>query len=56
MPLDQSKLFGFLEELDKELQREITIVAVGGTAMTLLNVKSSTMDVDFMIPDEYFEE
>ena len=40
----------FLEELDKELERKITVVAVGGTAMTLHNTKASTIDVDFTIP------
>ena len=32
MPLDKSALFGFLEEVDKELDRPVTLVAVGGTA------------------------
>jgi hypothetical protein len=32
------------------------VVAVGGTAMTLLNAKPSTIDVDFTIPSEYYSE
>jgi hypothetical protein len=35
MPLDRSRLFGFLQELEQELSKSITIVAVGGTALTL---------------------
>ena len=54
MSLDNTKLLDFLGEIDKELKRKIVIVAVGGTAMTLLKVKSSTIDVDFTIPREYF--
>ena len=55
--LDKSRLFDFLDELDKELSRKsrkVTIVAVGGTALTLLNLKPSTIDVDFTIPSEYY--
>jgi Nucleotidyltransferase of unknown function (DUF6036) len=55
MSLDKSSLFEFLEELDKELNFEITLIAVGGTALTLLNVKPSTIDIDFTIPN-HFEE
>jgi len=47
MPFDKSTVFGFLQEVDKELKRKITLVAAGGTAMTLLDVKSSTIDIDF---------
>lgn len=54
MPLDKSALLNFLEEVDKELEGPITLVAVGGTALTLLDTKASTMDVDFTIPsDDY---
>ncbi len=56
MSLDNSRLLDFLGEIDKEFKRKIVVVAVGGTAMTLLKAKSSTIDVDFTIPGEYFEE
>lgn len=46
----------FLDEVDKELKRKIVVVAVGGTAMTLLQAKPSTIDVDFTIPSEYYNE
>ncbi|MFH1294684.1 MAG: DUF6036 family nucleotidyltransferase [Candidatus Aenigmatarchaeota archaeon] len=56
MPIDRTGLLGFLEAVDKELKRPITIVAVGGTAMTLLGLKTSTIDIDFDLPTEYFSE
>ena len=56
MQLDSSALIEFLEEVDKELDRSITLVAVGGTAMTLLRVKASTVDVDFTLPGEDYDE
>lgn len=52
MQLDKSRLLEFLEVLDDEVRRKITIVAVGGTAMTLLDLKPSTIDIDFTIPSE----
>jgi len=56
MSLDNTKLLDFLGELDKELSRKITVVAAGGTAMTLLNAKPSTVDVDFTIPKDDYDE
>ncbi len=45
--IGKQRLFDFIEELDKELTEKIRITAVGGTAMTLLDLKNSTRDVDF---------
>ncbi|MEX0656253.1 MAG: DUF6036 family nucleotidyltransferase [Nitrosopumilaceae archaeon] len=56
MSLDNAKLLDFLGEIDKELKRKIVVVAVGGTAMTLLKAKPSTIDVDFTIPGKYYDE
>ncbi len=56
MPLDKSMLLEFLQSLDAEVSREITVVAVGGTAMTLLDVKPSTVDIDFTVPDDDYQE
>jgi hypothetical protein len=56
MPLDSSDLILFLEEVQKELSRGITIVAVGGTALTLLGVKPSTRDIDLTIPGDDYDE
>lgn len=54
--LDKSVLFDLLEVLEGYLERKITLVAAGGTAMTLLNLKSSTMDVDFTGPAQDIKE
>jgi hypothetical protein len=54
MSIDKSELLGFLAEIDRELDRRIVLVAVGGTAMTVLGVKPSTIDVDFTLSgDDY---
>jgi len=50
--VSKDELLKFLEVFDLELKRKITIVAVGGTAMTLLGIKESTKDIDFNIPSE----
>jgi pantothenate kinase len=49
MSLDKNVLLNFLKALDDEIDRKITLVAVGGTAMTLLDLKPSTVDIDFTI-------
>jgi len=56
MPLDKHAISGFLEEADKELDRGVTLIAVGGTAMTLLDVKPSTIDVDFTVPSDDYDD
>ncbi|MGI0073521.1 MAG: DUF6036 family nucleotidyltransferase [Nitrosotalea sp.] len=56
MSLDNTRLLDLLGEIDKELTHKIVIVAVGGTAMTLLKAKSSTIDVDFTIPSQYYDD
>jgi len=50
MPCDKSSLFDFLSVLNEDLTKKITLVAAGGTAMTLLDLKPSTIDIDFTIP------
>lgn len=54
--LDKHKLFDFIEVVDKELKKKIKLIAVGGTAMTLLDIKPSTIDVDFTAPSEDISE
>ncbi len=56
MPLDRSRLLGLLQEVDRRLDRKIILVAAGGTAMTLLNLKPSTVDIDFTGPHTDIEE
>ncbi len=50
--IPKETLIEWLKEIDKRLKRKITIVAVGGTAMTLLGLKLSTIDVDFCLRKE----
>jgi len=50
MPLDKDGLLDFIGLVDEELASETHIIAVGGTAMTLLGLKSSTIDVDIDFP------
>lgn len=52
MPLDKTQLLDFLGVVEKELSRQITLVGAGGTAMTLLDLKPSTIDIDFTGPGE----
>ena len=49
-------LFDFLSVIDKKLKYKIILVAAGGTAMTLLDIKNSTRDVDFTGPSKDIEE
>lgn len=55
MSLNKNSLLEFLEVLDDEFSKKIIIVAAGGTAMTLLDGKPSTIDVDFTVPKEYYD-
>ncbi|MHB2035758.1 MAG: DUF6036 family nucleotidyltransferase [Nitrososphaerales archaeon] len=48
--LDKTRLLSFLEIVSKELVSNLVLVAAGGTAMTLLGLKPSTIDVDFTAP------
>ena len=50
MPLDKEVLFNLLKNFDDEAKQKITLIAVGGTAMALLNLKTSTLDIDFTVP------
>ena len=50
MRLNKSELFDLLRIFDEEASRQICLVAVGGTAMTLLDLKLSTKDIDFTVP------
>jgi len=55
--INKDELLSLLQEFDLKLEKEITVVGVGGTAMTLLRIKKDTKDVDFDIPftDDYEE-
>jgi hypothetical protein len=56
MQLNDRVLLDFLEEIDRELEKRITLVAVGGTALTLLGAKRSTIDVDFTLTADDHDE
>lgn len=45
-----NKLWDILEAWDTYLRSNVHLIACGGTALTLQNVKSSTKDIDFMVP------
>lgn len=47
MQFNKKRLLEFLELLDAELENPVELTAVGGTAMTLLHIKDSTVDIDF---------
>ncbi len=51
---DSRKLLSMLEFVAKgyEPPGEVALYAMGGTAMTLLGLKTSTEDVDFLVSDE----
>lgn len=48
--MDRTNLLSLLERIGNRLEKKITLVAVGGTAMTLLGLKNSTIDIDFTGP------
>jgi len=48
--LTTSELFETLTQWGKFVKRKVHLIACGGTAMTLLGIKASTKDVDFMVP------
>ena len=49
--LTTKDLFDTLEQWSKFVKKKVHLIACGGTAMTLLKIKESTKDVDFMIPN-----
>lgn len=56
MPLDKSEVLALLKMVEEHLESQITLVAAGGTAMTLLDVKPSTLDIDFTGPGRDIEQ
>ncbi|MBW1984249.1 MAG: hypothetical protein JRI53_05975 [Deltaproteobacteria bacterium] len=50
--INKQTLLDLLGQWNKFLKRKVHLIACGGTALTLLDVKSSTKDVDFMVPIE----
>ena len=50
--LDKNHLLEILRGWNRFLNRKVRLIACGGTAMTLMGVKPSTKDVDFIVPEE----
>ena len=48
--LNKNRLLDILGEWNRFLKRKVHLIACGGTAMTLMGVKPSTKDVDFIAP------
>jgi len=48
--IDKQSLLDKISTWDSFLKRKTHLIACGGTALTLLGVKSSTKDIDFIIP------
>ncbi|MFC1524037.1 DUF6036 family nucleotidyltransferase [Thermodesulfobacteriota bacterium] len=49
--LNKQTLLDVLAQWNSFLKRKVHLVACGGTALTLLDVKHSTKDIDFMMPN-----
>ncbi len=50
--LGAEELFEFIKSITKYVNKEIKIYALGGTALTILNIKNSTLDIDVNIESE----
>ncbi len=48
--LDKNELLEHMRVWNQFFKRKVHLIACGGTAMTLLGVKESTKDIDFMVP------
>lgn len=54
--ITKDNLINWLEEVDKKLSRKVILVAIGGTALTLVGIKPSTRDVDFCVDSKNVDE
>lgn len=52
----KNELMKIIKDMDSQLTNNIEVVAVGGTAMTLLELKESTIDIDFCISSQHKQE
>ncbi len=50
--IDKDGLLNTLRGWNGFLKKKVHLIACGGTAMTLIGVKASTKDVDFVVPTE----
>ena len=54
--ITKNDLLNWLKEIDSKLKNKLILMAIGGTAMTLLDLKESTIDIDFDISKENYDE
>jgi len=50
--LDKQHLLDAIALWNRFLKKKVHLIACGGTALTLLDIKNSTKDVDFLVPDQ----
>ena len=50
--LNKKILLDELGQWNSFLKRKVHLIACGGTALTLMDIKPSTKDIDFMVPEE----
>lgn len=50
--LDKETLLNELGQWNRFVKRRVHLIACGGTALTLMGIKPSTKDIDFMVPKE----
>ena len=50
--INKDTLLNMISIWDSYLKRKVNLIASGGTAFTLMNLKESTKDIDFIIPEE----
>jgi len=50
--IDKDSLLRTLSLWDSYMKRKVHLIACGGTALTLMNLKESTKDIDLIIPEE----
>lgn len=49
--INKDRLLDTLSVWNGYLRKKIRLIACGGTALTLLNLKDSTKDIDFIVPE-----
>jgi len=50
--INKQELLITLSAWDSYLRRKVHLIACGGTALTLMNVKESTKDIDLIVPEQ----
>ena len=49
--IDKEGLFDIIRTWDSFLKKKVHLITCGGTALTLLGIKASTKDIDFIVPE-----